>query len=184
MESREQAIAQFNAQAEERGWLQNCDPGNAFILRECEELIELWDWARGDRDLPHRDDLPVRTLKPYLQRLSLVEQIQNDPPQFKFRLVGTIMTRSLSERTGQTFDDKSASTEQTERWTATSLLSLALKVPLRFPTIIEKHMVGEMLLLPLADETGAARFVIAYGRYEPTRDWSEREASVRAQTGA
>jgi hypothetical protein len=184
MESREHAIAQFNAQAEAKGWLQVCDPGNAFILRECEELIELWNWARGGRALPHRDDLPARTLKPYLQRLSLVERIENDPPRFKFRLVGTVMTRSLSERTGQTFDDKSASTEQTERWTASALLSLALKEPLRFPTVIEKHMVGELLLLPLADDSGEARFVIAYGRYEPSRDWSVREGAVRAHVGA
>jgi len=40
---------------------------------------------------------------------------------------------------------------------------------------MQRHMVGEMLLLPLADETGTPRFVIAYGRYEPTRDWSVRE---------
>src|SRR5690242_12734119 len=127
MESREQAIAQFNAQAEAKGWVQYCDPANDFIMRECEELIELWNWARGEREMPARDDLPVRTLKPYLQRLSLVERIQDDPPRFKFRLVGTIMTRSLSERTGQAFDHESATPEQTERWTESTLLSLAVK---------------------------------------------------------
>ncbi|MGN6149578.1 MAG: PAS domain-containing protein [Rhizomicrobium sp.] len=184
MDIREQAIAQFNAQAEAKGWLQYCDPANDFVMRECEELIELWNWARGDRDLPARDDLPARTLKPYLPRLSLVERIENDPPRFKFRLVGTVMTRSLSERTGQAFDHESATQEQTDRWTESTLLSLTVKQPLRFPTVVQRHMVGEMLLLPLADETGEPRFVIAYGRYEPTRDWSVREASVRAQVGA
>ena len=73
MEIREQAIAQFNAQAKAKGWLQYCDPDNAFIMRECEELIELWNWARGERDLPFRDDLPVRALKPYLPRLAMAE---------------------------------------------------------------------------------------------------------------
>lgn len=175
MDNLHDAIAQFNARAEERNWVQYCDPDNAFIMRECDELIELWNWARGDKDMPARDDLPVRVLKPYLPRLSLVERIQDDPPRFKFRLVGTIMTRSLSERTGQAFDHESATEEQTDRWTQSSILSLTVKRPLRFPTVMQRHMVGEMLLLPLADETDTPRFVIAYGRYEPTRDWSVRE---------
>jgi hypothetical protein len=181
MEIREQAIAQFNAQARAKGWLQYCDPGNAFIMRECEELIELWNWARGGRELPARDDLPVRALKPYLPRLAMAELIEKEPPRFKFRLVGTIMTRTLSERTGQTFDHESATQEQTERWTNTSLLTLETKTPMRFPIVIQKLTVGEMLLLPLADETGEPRFVMAHGRYEPSRDWSVPESSVRAQ---
>ena len=175
MDNSDDPIAQFNAHARERGWVQFCDPSGAFVTRECDELVELWNWARGERDLPARDDLPARVLKPYLQRLSIVERIQDDPPRFKFRLVGTIMTRSLSERTGQTFDDESATQEQTERWTHSSLLSLAMKQPLRFTIVLQRLMVGEMLLLPLADETGVPRFVIAYGRYEPARDWSVRE---------
>jgi hypothetical protein len=184
MDIREQAIAHFNAQATEKGWLQYCDPSGAFVMRECEELIELWNWARGDRELPFRDDLPVRALKPYLPRLAMAELVAKDPPRFKFRLVGTILTRTLSERTGQTFDHETATQEQTERWTHTSLLAIETRTPLRFPIVIQKLIVGEMLLLPLADETGEARFVMAHGRYEPSRDWSMPEASVRAQTNA
>ncbi|HEY5336840.1 MAG TPA: PAS domain-containing protein [Rhizomicrobium sp.] len=176
MENAANPIAQFNTQAQVNGWVQYCDPGNAFVMRECEELIELWQWARGERDLPARDDLPARALKPYLPRLSIAEQIQKDPPRFKFRLIGTIITQSLSERTGQTFDHESATREQTDRWTHTSLLSLAVKRPLRFPIILQRLTVGEMLLLPLADETGVPRFVMAYGRYEPARDWGRRDA--------
>jgi hypothetical protein len=184
MESREQAIAQFNAQAKDRGWVQTCDPGNAFIMRECEELIALWDRARGDRELPLRDDLPVRSLKPYLPRLAMVEQVNNDPPQFRYRLVGTIVTRTLNERTGQTFDHESATQEQRERWTCSSLLSLRIKAPLRFPVVIQKITVGEMLLLPFTDEAGEPRFVMAHGRYEPSRDWSVRETCMRTQASA
>lgn len=176
MENAGDPVEQFNALARANHWVQYCDPGNEFVLRECEELIELWNWARGERDLPTRDDLPVRALKPYLARLSIVERIENDPPRFKFRLVGTIMTQSLSERTGQTFDHESATQEQTERWTHSSLLSLAVKTPLRFTVVMQRLTVGEMLLLPLADEQGEPRFVLAYGRYEPTRDWSRRDA--------
>ena len=176
MDDLDTAIAQFNARAEERGWVQYCDPASAFVIRECEELIELWNWARGDKDIPSRDDLPVRVLKPYLARLAVAEQIEKDPPRFKYRLVGTIVTQTLDERTGQTFDDESATPEQTERWTHSTLLSFAAKKPLRFPIVMQRRTIGEMLLLPLSDETGEPRFVMAYGRYEPMRDWSKREA--------
>jgi len=176
MDNADDPIAQFNARAEASGWLQICDPSNDFVMRECEELIELWNWARGDREMPARDDLPARVLKPYLARLAMAEQIEKHPPRFKYRLVGTIVTQTLDERTGQTFDDESATQEQTERWTHSALLSFELKKPLRFPIVIQRRTVGEMLLLPLAGDAGAPRFVLAYGRYEPTRDWNRREA--------
>jgi hypothetical protein len=176
------AIARFNALAEANDWIQHCDPASAFVMHECDELIELWNWARGDREIPARDDLPVRVLKPYLPRLVVAEQIEKDPPRFKYRLVGTIVTQTLDERTGQTFDDESASQEQTGRWTHSALLALDVKKPLRFPIVMQRRTIGEMLLLPLADETGEPRFVMAYGRYEPTRDWSRKE--LRAYVSA
>ena len=180
MENASDPIARFNARAEANDWVQYCDPAGAFVMHECEELIELWNWARGDREIPARDDLPVRVLKPYLPRLAIAEQIEKHPPRFKYRLVGTIVTQTLDERTGQTFDDESATQEQTERWTHSALLSFELKKPLRFPIVIQRRMVGEMLLLPLADDAGEPRFVMAYGRYEPARDWSRREARAYA----
>jgi len=176
MDNARDAIAQFNARAEERGWIQYCDPANAFVIRDCEELIELWNWARGDKIMPSREEMPVRVLKPYLARLAVAEQIEKNPPRFKYRLVGTLVTQTLDERTGQTFDDESATLEQTERWTHSALLSFTVKTPLRFPIVVQRRTIGEMLLLPLSDETGEPRFVMAYGRYEPMRDWSKREA--------
>ena len=178
MENPDAAIAQFNARAKAGGWLQFCDPANAFVLRDCDTLVALWDWARGDRALPARDDLPVRVLKPYLPRLLMVECLQKTPPLMKFRLVGTIVTQTLTERTGQSFDHESATAEQTERWTQSALLSLAICKPLRFPIGTARAILGETLSLPLADDNGEPRFVLVYGRYEPTRDWNARERTV------
>lgn len=173
-------IARFNARAQENGWLQICDPANAFVTRECGDLVELWEWARAGREMPFRDDLPVRTLKPYLPRLTMAEMVARDPPQFKFRLVGTYITRTLGERTGQAFDHQSATAEQTERWTQSSLLTLEAKKPMRFPLVIQGSVVGEMLALPLADSDGTPRYVLAYGRYEPARNWDISESRMRA----
>ena len=180
MEDFDEAVAQFNARAQANGWVQFCDPANAFVLRDCVDLTALWMSARGGNAIPFRDSLAVRALKPYLPRLAMVELLQKHPPRLKFRLVGTVITQTLSERTGQYFDHESASAEQTERWTHSSLLTLASGRPLRLPICMQRAIVGEMLSMPLADENGEPRFVLAYGRFEPTRDWSVPESAAQS----
>jgi hypothetical protein len=100
MENFDSRILQFNTQAQEGAWLQFCDPTNAFVLRDCETLVALWDRARSRKALPSREDLPVSVLKPYLPRLAMVERVQKDPPLFKFRVVGTVVTRTLTNERG------------------------------------------------------------------------------------
>ena len=176
----ERAIHDFNECAKARGWVQLCDPTNAFVTCECRELIAIWDAARHGRTLPARDDLGVRALKPYLPRLVLVEREGNEPSRFRFRLVGTIVTQTLSERTGQSFDHETASEEQKERWTESCRLALFAQRPLRFSMLSARKIVGELLMLPLSGASGKPRFVLGYGRYEPMRDWSVREALAEA----
>jgi len=180
MPSVERAISEFNARAKSRGWVQLCDPSSGFVARECEELIAIWNEARRGNAMPARDDLNLKVLKPYLSRLVLVEREGEEPPRFRFRLVGTTVTQTLSERTGQTFDHESASSEQRERWTQSCQLTLFARRPLRFPIHSGRAVIGEMLTLPLADATGEPRFVLGYGRYEPTRNWSARAALAPA----
>ncbi|HEY4116053.1 MAG TPA: PAS domain-containing protein [Rhizomicrobium sp.] len=168
----EDLIRQFNLRAKARAWLQFCDPDNGFVLDECAALSDLWHNTRNGGPLPRRSDLTPQLLKPYLSRLALVEMVEREPPAFRFRLVGTTVTNSLSERTGQGFDHESATAEQTERWTNSTLLSLQVLKPLRFPIVIAGRMVGETVLLPLADDDDQPRFVLAYGRYEPQRNWN------------
>lgn len=172
------AIAQFNRRAREGHWIQYCDPENAFVLEDCEKLATLWLSARGTNAIPTRDALTARALKPFLPRLVLVEMEQRAPPVLRFRLVGTVITQTLEERTGQRFDHEKTTEEQRERWTQSCLLTLELGRPLRFPMRIQRAIVGEMLAMPLAGEKGEPRFVLAYGRYEPSRDWSVRERDL------
>jgi hypothetical protein len=173
-------IEQFNLRAKAKAWLQFCDPDNGFVLDECAELSELWHNTRNGRAIPRRGDLTPKLLKPYLSRLVLVEMAETDPPAFRFRLVGTTVTNSLSERTGQGFDHHTATAEQTERWTNSTLLSLQVLRPLRFPIVIAGRMVGETISLPLANDQDEPRFVLAYGRYEPQRNWNARVSAPLA----
>ncbi|HSC19061.1 MAG TPA: PAS domain-containing protein [Rhizomicrobium sp.] len=171
MDSPDTLIDQFNRRARAKGWLQFCDPANAFILKDCEELTALWHKMRKGMGTPRRRDFCPRVLKPYLSRLVLVERVEDAPPAFRFRLVGTMVTDTLSERTGQGFHHPTATAEQTERWTHSALLSLQVLKPLRFPIVMQERMVGETVSLPLADDNDEPRFVLAYGRYEPERNW-------------
>jgi len=172
MDAPDKIIDQFNRRAETRGWLQFCDPSNSFILSDCEELTVLWHKMRKGMLIPRRGDFCPRLLKPYLSRLVLVERVENAPPAFRFRLVGTVVTDTLSERTGQDFHHPTATAEQTERWTHSALLSLQVLKPLRFPIVTNDTIVGETVSLPLADDANEPRFVLVYGRYEPGRNWT------------
>jgi hypothetical protein len=178
----ENLIEQFNLRAKAKAWLQFCDPDNDFSLGECAELSALWHRTRNRRDIPRRSDLTPQLLKPYLSRLVLVEMVDGDQPSFRFRIVGTTVTNTLSERTGQGFDHHTATAEQTERWTNSALLSLQVLTPLRFPIVIAGRMVGETISLPLANDKDEPRFVLVYGRYEPQRDWNAAVSAALAPT--
>ena len=175
----EQAATDFNARSRAENWEQICDPTNRFAMPECTELIALWRRAGPPHELPRREALGPRSLKPYLSRLSLVEQVETAPPRFRFRLIGTNVTRTLRERTGRFFEED-ATPAQIGRWTQASLITLGARAPVRFMLMTEHLMVGEMLTLPLSDAAGEARFVLGYGRYEPTRDWSRPVEHVAA----
>ena len=178
----ESAAAHFNAEVERHGWGQFCDPANAFILPECRALAEIWSAAAPPDGLPRRDAMTARKLKPYLPRLILVELVEEAPPRLRFRLIGTIITNTLSERTGKYFDDPSATPQQTARWTQSALLALKARRPVRFFMASAGSVTGEMLCLPLADEEGRPRFVLAYGCYDPLRDWTGEPARVGSRT--
>jgi hypothetical protein len=62
---------------------------------------ELWRSKRGARSLPARADFDPFELKPILPRVLLIEVI-NDPPDFRYRLAGTL-ARALTgeELTGR-----------------------------------------------------------------------------------
>ncbi len=168
----ESAAAQFNAEVERNGGGQSCDPANGFLLRECRELAALWAAAAPPGGLPPRDAMTPRKLKSYLTRLILVEKTLDAPPRLRFRLVGTLITNTLTDRTGKYFDDPGATPEQTSRWTNSALLTCSARRPLRFVMRSKSTVTGEMVCMPLADEEGRERFILSYGYYDPLRDWS------------
>ncbi len=177
----ESAAAQFNAEVERNGWGQSCDPSNGFFLRECRDLAALWADAAPPGGIPPRDAMTPRKLKPYLTRLILAERTLDTPPRLRFRLVGTLIGNTLTDRTGKYFDDPSATAEQTTRWTKSALLTFCARHPLRFVMRSQNSVTGEMVCMPLADEDGRDRFILSYGYYDPLRNWSVQEAPTIAR---
>src|SRR6266850_2586126 len=53
------------------------------------EMYDHWAALRGDRTLPHRDDLDPARITRYLPGIMLVDVLRGPPLDFVYRLVGT-----------------------------------------------------------------------------------------------
>jgi hypothetical protein len=70
------------------------------------EMYEHWVALRGDRILPHRDDLDPARITRYLPGIMLVDVLWGPPLDFVYRLVGTREVESRgADPTGQRVAD-------------------------------------------------------------------------------
>jgi hypothetical protein len=60
-----------------------------FCSPQVREMHEHWAALRGDRVLPHRDDLDPARITRYLPGIMLVDVLWGPPLDFVYRLVGT-----------------------------------------------------------------------------------------------
>src|SRR4030095_16945054 len=60
-----------------------------FCSPQVREMYEHWAALRGDRVLPHRDDLDPARITRYLPGIMLVDVLWGPPLDFVYRLVGT-----------------------------------------------------------------------------------------------
>jgi hypothetical protein len=174
------AIDAFNAQSTAEGWEQLCDPALGFAHRDYHAVIALWTAQAGARALPARADMTARVLKTYLPNIAIKERVACDPSRYRWRLMGTRVAQVIGERTGK-FAEENASPRLAARGSANCDLTLETRVPLRFVgRVLAKdrdYLASEALYLPLADDTGEARFVMGFGYYSAAQDW--RDALTR-----
>lgn len=72
-------------------------------------VFDYWNGKRRGREMPSRADLDPADLKPFLAQLALLD-VENEPLRFRYRLVGTEVTRirrgtTKSDPTGQYVDE-------------------------------------------------------------------------------
>lgn len=150
---------QFNARAAREGWPSVCHAHLAFDSGTLNELLAVWQTARGTRPLPMRSDFTARMLLHHLPNIAIVECVPEyaSAHRYRFRLVGSGLTRYTGETTGK-FLDEVIPPAFLESWSFAFDTVLALRMPLRFVSQFRSlaldYMTSESLAAPLCDAQG------------------------------
>lgn len=81
------------------------DPELNFTHSGAQALLQLWELKRRGRAVPDRADIDVFDLRGYLPRI-IIYDAAGDPPRFRFRLYGTLVSHySGRDPTGRFLDE-------------------------------------------------------------------------------
>ena len=137
--------------------------------------------------MPRRSELTPRDLKGFLPNIVVFERISQNPPRYRWRLVGTAVTKVAGhDNTGKTFDE-TIPAEHLARWTECGDLILDGGQPLRFLGRVHlqdrSYLHAENLFVPLANDNDEPVFIMGLCRYTPLQaeadnPWENELASL------
>ncbi|MES2292830.1 MAG: PAS domain-containing protein [Pseudomonadota bacterium] len=164
-------IARLKDKIERSGWGTSVDETMSFVQPELVSIYGLWR-ARADLAgaLPRREDLDLRSLKPYLEHLSVVERVEVAPGKsgYRLRLQGSFLGEMFGHHTGKLLDEV-APPELAERWTYIYDALLEMKRPLRLQGTYRQeameHLIAESLAVPLGNGDAPPVSVLAATYY-------------------
>jgi len=164
-------IARLKNRIAQSGWGISVDETLSFVHPELVALYALWrDKADQAGALPRREDLDMRSLKPYLEHLSVAERVEAAPGKFgyRLRLQGSFMAEIFGPNTGRLLDE-AVSPELAERWTCVYDALLEMKQPLRLQGTYRQetmeHLIAESLAVPLGNGDQPPNSVLAATYY-------------------
>lgn len=165
------AATAFNKMSASHGWRQLCDPTLSFELPYYNDVVNLWRQKAAPDRIPARSHISARDLKPFLRYIAMAERIQENPSVYRWKLIGTKVAEVLGEHTGKLFED-SVAPEHLQRWNEVCDMVLSGTQPWRFYGEVtvsgRDYLIADNLYLPLADDDGTPRFVMALCRYTPS----------------
>jgi hypothetical protein len=164
-------ISQLKSWIARQGWGISVDETLSFAAPELVALYGLWR-AKADRTgaLPSREDLDIRSLKPYLAHLSVAERVESAPGKFSYclRLQGSFMAEKFGNHTGKLLEE-AVPRELADRWTYVYDALLQMKRPLRLQGTYKQepmeHLIAETLAVPLGNGDRAPVSVLAATYY-------------------
>ena len=164
-------IARLKDKIERSGWGTSVDETMSFVQPELVSIYGLWR-ARADLAgaLPRREDLDLRSLKPYLEHLSVVERVEVAPGKsaYRLRLQGSFLGEVFGHHTGKLLGEV-VSSELAERWTTIYDALLEMKRPLRLQGTYRQetmeHLIAESLAVPLGNGDAPPVSVLAATYY-------------------
>lgn len=138
------------------------------------DMLAVWQKKRDGRQFPRRADFGIRDLVKVLPQTGIVELVQGAAgPRFFVRLNGSALDHYFAPIMGQ-FVDEVVPPYFAERWTNVFMAPLTARTPMRGLSRTEfrdqLYLVGEILLLPLAEDgdtpSGVLYAVFHYGSNE------------------
>jgi hypothetical protein len=153
------------------GWGISVDETLSFVQPDLAAFHAIW-LAKAEKSggLPQRDDLDMRSLKPYLAHLSVAERVAADSEKFRYRLrlQGSFMAEVFGNNTGK-FLDEVVTPDLAERWTCVYDAMLEMEKPLRLQGTYKRqdmeHLIAESLAVPLGNGGRAPVSVLAATYY-------------------
>jgi hypothetical protein len=134
------------------------------------EMYEHWAALRGDRILPHRDDLDPARITRYLPGIMLVDVQWGPPLDFVYRLVGTREVESRgADPTGRRVAEAYFATTVEDaldnyRYVATERAVLYDCEPVSRPG--NRYVGGESVFLPFTLDGERVGQILVYSHYE------------------
>jgi hypothetical protein len=163
-ETLQSAADRYNSRAYEESWRSRFDQALGFQSEALRDLLADWE-EKASAGLPRRSSFDARSLKPVLPNLCIAERIdEGDGRYWRWRLFGTKLVSILGEFTGKRLDEMLPD-EHLKRWAFTYDLCLDSGQPMRIVSDFQinkmDHLSGETLVLPLANEEGEPRLIMA-----------------------
>jgi len=179
--------AALNAHAEAMGWPFRCDPQLNFTRAELAALCDLWRAKAGADGPPKRAMFDMRTLRPFLRNVSLLERIgPKGAWRYRFRLFGSALVNLFGEHTGH-FLDEMVSPALLANWTACYDITIRYGSPLRFLNYYripnKDFLKGEILAAPLMGEVEDQPMILA-ATYVGLKDGTHSPIASLSEAGA
>jgi hypothetical protein len=164
-------VARLKDRIRRHGWGISVDETLSFVQPELAAFRALWQAkAESAGGLPRREDLDMRSLKPYLAHLSVAERVEASPGKFSYRLrlQGSFIAEVFGSNAGKLLDEVVAP-ELAERWTCVYDAMLEMERPLRLQGTYKQeameHLIAESLAVPLGNGDRAPVSVLAASYY-------------------
>lgn len=132
--------------------------------RELLALRDYWLRIRGDRRMPSRADFDPLDI-PKLLRFLTIAQVYHDPLRFRYRLIGTAITKTAGrDMTGKWIDkalygDRLQAIERPYKLCAESRQPLAMRREVQF--VFKEWINIEFIMLPLGENPDRPDFVVS-----------------------
>lgn len=166
-------IARLKKQVKELGWGVVIDEAMSFHQPDLARLLELWRAKRAAMGaLPRREDFGMRSLKPFLKHVSILERVDDASHghRYRIRLQGTMLSHFFGDHTGKLLEDAVAPA-LAERWAGVYDAVLDAGRPLRMVGTYDQesmnYLVGEALAIPLGNGDAPRCCVLSAAYFTP-----------------